>query len=308
MAARAFRPASIALLLTALLPAALTAQGFPDENTDPFGRRNGPPHFDITFGAGAFASSDWSDLVLLSAGPAGTGAFNQIVLRDFAVLPGPAIDAAATYWRGRLGVRFHAAFSPSCISTGTSCDDDRPENGEEPRVFRQRAADIDTWIFDVNGVIGLREYDESRTFFPYALVGFGVVSFNPDDGEGLPPDFLVGGIPTDPVNGERIIIILDDATTALVVDELGFETVIAVTLGIGTHLRIPIGSGSVGLRLELADHISPSPLNARIIRIGDDDDFFDINDPNAVVADLNRRAVHNVRFVAGIVLDIGLDD
>jgi hypothetical protein len=84
----------------------------------------------------------------------------------------------------------------------------------------------------------------------------------------------------------------------LAVDELGVETVPAFNFGIGSDFRIPFGAGALGLRLEASDHISPSPLRVRIRRLSasgglTEDDAVDFG------------AVHEVRVVAGLVVQIG---
>jgi hypothetical protein len=71
-------------------------------------------------------------------------------------------------------------------------------------------------------------------------------------------------------------------------------------------LRIPIGIGGAGLRVELTDQITSSPFAVRVTRLnGDDFDWFDrIGGPQEAV--FRQAAIHNWRLTAGVTLELGL--
>ena len=81
------------------------------------------------------------------------------------------------------------------------------------------------------------------------------------------------------------------------VDELGLETTLAVNLGVGTDFRIPLGPASLGLRLELSDHVHESPIRLRVSNVDDS------RRSDTSIVDFGL--VHNLRASAGIVLQFG---
>jgi hypothetical protein len=75
-----------------------------------------------------------------------------------------------------------------------------------------------------------------------------------------------------------------------------------VSLGIGTDIHVPIGAGGFGLRLEIADHMTSSPMDLSISRLDESRRFG--GGPIEQVA-LNARAVHNLRATAAFVIEFG---
>ncbi|HZB26632.1 MAG TPA: hypothetical protein VE379_10895, partial [Vicinamibacterales bacterium] len=100
--------------------------------------------------------------------------------------------------------------------------------------------------------------------------------------------------------GAQDRLIVEDAGRQFLVaiDELGVETVFALNFGIGTDFRIPVGGGGIGLRLELTDHIAPSPLRLRIRELGA---VGGLDSASAV----DFGIVHHLRLSAGVVLQLG---
>jgi hypothetical protein len=82
------------------------------------------------------------------------------------------------------------------------------------------------------------------------------------------------------------------------VDELGMETVFAFNFGVGTDFRIPLGGGGVGVRLELSDHVAPSPLGLRIRELGRSGGL-------SSGAAVKFGLVHHLRLAAGLVVQVG---
>src|SRR5688500_2846601 len=81
----------------------------------------GPSLVDISGTGGFGLSTDWSDLVLLGSISPASGALEQVLVRDLVVRPGPAFDAAVTYWEGRYGFRTHVGYGESCLTVATTC-------------------------------------------------------------------------------------------------------------------------------------------------------------------------------------------
>jgi hypothetical protein len=96
------------------------------------------------------------------------------------------------------------------------------------------------------------------------------------------------------------VTIVDERSRAflLAIDELDTETVFALNFGVGTDLRIPMGPAGLGIRLELADHLTPSPVG---VRIGE------LRRAGALAHDtgVEFAAVHHFRASAGFVLQFG---
>jgi hypothetical protein len=79
------------------------------------------------------------------------------------------------------------------------------------------------------------------------------------------------------------------------VDELGIETKFALNVGIGTDFRIPAGSSSFGLRLEIGDNMHASPLNFDVTSL----------ERRGRDARVGFSLVHNLRAAAGVVVQFG---
>jgi hypothetical protein len=232
--------------------------------------------------------SDWSDLVLLGSLSSATGALEQVLVRDVRVKPGRVFGAAATYWRARYGFRAHGAFSDSTLTLGPSFD---PVEGSID-------VNVDTWMYDVRGAIGLIEYTPKRIAWPYVFVGLGGITYDLSRTVTPPLRSFIERPPAGGTAPARVIVDDDGRQFVVAVDELGLETVFAFNFGVGTDFRIPIGGGGVGLRLELSDHIAPSPLGLRIRELGD---HGGLGASDAV----RFGVVHHLRAAAGIVLQIG---
>jgi len=274
----------VVLTLAWLLPASAHAQDWTQPWADPMDR---PPRVDISGSAGLLVPSDWSDLVLVGSLSSATGALEQVLARDVRIKPGSVFGGSATYWRGRYGFRTNVTFSDSTLTIGSSLDP----------VDASNEVDVDTWMYDVRGAIGLIEYTPQRIAWPYVFLGLGGITYNLSRTVSPPlRDFITQPPPGG--NRDRIIVDDDGRQFVVAVDELGLETVLAFNFGIGTDFRIPVGGGGIGVRLELSDHVAPSPLGLRIRQLGLGGG---VNDSDAVRFGL----VHHLRVAAGLVVQIG---
>jgi hypothetical protein len=148
-------------------------------------------------------------------------------------------------------------------------------------------------------VIGLVEYTPERKAWPYVFFGLGGITYDLD--RTITPPLLTfierGGALDD---GRGGVIVEEDGgrQILLAVDELGLETVFAVSFGIGADLRLPLGGGGIGLRLELSDHMASSPVQVRIR---------ELSSAGGLSADdvVDFGAVHHLRAAAGLVIQIG---
>lgn len=264
-----------------------------------------PRSLDISLGLGRLRSSDWSDLVVL--GTLG-GLVERVLARNLAVSPGTSVNLAVTYWEGRYGFRVHAGLTRSCIAIANQCgprallvaDDDVDD---ELRALLRREVDVTTWLVDIGGAVSLVGPRTDREFRPYVFFGLGSVAYDLDGPVGLllPAFVEFGGTPgrlaLDPDG--KVIIVADGSPFLVSVDEPGFEVLFAAAFGIGADVRVPLGEGSFGLRFELADHISRSPLDVRLA--GFVDHFhFSRRDLDDVRFDFGT--VHNLRFIVGIIV------
>jgi hypothetical protein len=256
------------------LPAAVEAVQEPQE----------PSSISFSFFAGRFIPTDWSDAVVLgSIGP--TGIFEQLIVHDLGEEPATGWDVTATYWRGRLGARAHAGYASSCVAAGADC----------PLADR---INLKSWMFDIGGAVGLRPYNPRQVFRPYVFAGIGAVAY--DLSRPIGPEFLTL-VTEQPRQDDAPLIIVDDSTQFLLsVDELALETTFAVNAGIGTDIRIPVRWGAVGIRLELSDHVSDSPVDLRVTRLNAS--FFGAAPETRV----QFEPVHHFRAAAGLVLDFEL--
>jgi hypothetical protein len=242
--------------------------------------RDRPPRVDLSASAGFLMPSDWSDLVLLGSLSSSSGVLEQVLVRDVRIEPGRVFGAAATYWRGRYGFRVHAARSESSLSFG----------GDD-----FASVDLDTWFYDVRGAIGMIEYNPGRWVWPYAFFGFGGITY--DLARSVSPPLLTF-IERGPPGRSDVIVADDGRQFLLAVDELALETVFAFNFGAGTDFRIPLGPGGIGVRLEVSDHVSASPLGLRLHQLSG----FGV--PASDVA-VPFGHVHHLRATAGLVLQLG---
>ena len=283
--------------LTALCFSALVLTSAPAAAQDDWNQpwsdpRDRPPRVDLSVSAGLLAPTDWSDLVILGSISPLSGTFEQVLVRDLRVDPGEVYGAAVTYWQDRYGFRAHAALSRSSLIAGAT-----PLDINAPGEIR--AAEIDSWFYDVRGAIGLVDYSPSRKAWPYVFIGFGGITYDLD--RTITPPLLTllerdRGRPRD--RGDIVVVEDDGREFLLSVDELGLESVFALNFGVGADLRIPMGGAGIGLRLELSDHLARSPLGLRIR---------ELDRAGGLTSDAAVRfgAVHHLRMAAGIVLQIG---
>jgi len=279
-----------------LFAAPLTAQ-----QPDPFKPYDGPRRLDLSASAGYYWSSDWSNLVLFeSLGIVGDEA-RRVLLPSLAAGPGAGAQAAITYWKGRLGFRLQAAYTESCLTSEPRCGSGRPapDAGGSPSL-RPEEVSLKTYSYGVQGVVGLLEYSEGQWFRPYLLVGGGGVSFDPSESV---PRFLAGQL-VRPAGGVETVVTGSPGQYAFSVDQAALETRFAVSLGVGTDLRLPVGPGGLSIRMEVADHVSRSPLGVRLTRLNTGS-LFDAHNPIQEI-DLGVGAVHNLRATIGVAIEFGL--
>lgn len=267
-----------------------------------------PRRWDISLSGGASWSTNWSDLVLL--GTTG-GLVERILVRGIRVDPGAMADLAVSYWEERFGFRVHGGWLNSCIAVGPSCVASGL-SAEERLQLRLPAQDIDvnTWYVDVGGAVNLVRLRPRQVARPYIFFGAGAVVYSVGQGiRNLLPTFVVlGGTPgVLQFDSTTQTVIVADSPFLVDVPEPGLETQFAGTFGIGTDLRIPIGNGGFGLRLEAADHVTKSPLHVRFAQTPAEEEFFLRRDRDgAEVVDFDFGLVHNLRFTAGLVFEFPL--
>jgi len=281
MAIKSFCISLVVVATILVSPVRLAAQ------TNPFDPPPGPKRVDLSGSTGLMFSTDWSNLVLLGSVSPASGVLEQVLVRDLTRDPGAVYDGAATYWRGRYGFRAHGGFSRSCLSVGGTCT---ALNGAS------EAVKVNTWMYDVGGAIGLLDYRPARWAWPYVFAGLGGVTYDIKQIAGPPVTF----IERPPTRGSDGAVIVRDTPGDLLIsiDELGIETEVALNFGVGTDFRIPLGATSVGVRLELSDHMHHSPIDLRVRDL-------DMRGGQSVDAPLDFILVHNLRAAVGFVLQVG---
>jgi hypothetical protein len=287
------RHARLALVLVVvtltLLPSPVIAQDWSQPWADPEDR---PPRVDFSASAGFLTPTRWSSLVLLGSISPATGVLEQILTRDLRVEPDREFSAAATYWRSRYGFRTQAGFSRSSLKIGGAA------LGGSQSADDRASVGIDTWLYDVRGAIGFVDYSPTRWVWPYGFVGVGGITYHLKQTISPPLTFIERGPTRVDARGNTIVIAADGRQFLLAVDELNTETVFAVNVGAGTDFRIPLGPAGVGLRLEISDHVAPSPLGLRIRELSPLGAF-------APDAGVRFRVVHHLSATAGLVVQIG---
>ena len=289
-------PLAVIPLVVALtiIPAPAFAQDWSQPWADPEDR---PPRVDVSASGGFLMPTRWSDLVLLGSLSPGVGVLEQVLTRDVHVKPDTEFTAAATYWRSRYGVRLHGGFSRSSVSIsatpvagGSSSTPTGNSSGEDASVG------IDTWLYDLGAAIGFVEYEPRRSVWPYGFFGVGGITYNLKQTIAPPLTFLERA-PSAPA-GNTIIVASDGRQFLLTTNALSTETALAFNVGLGTDFRVPLGGGSVALRLEVADHVAASPLAFRIE---------ELSPFGAVPSDTGARyrLVHHLTATAGLVVQIG---
>lgn len=289
MPIRSIRSALFVAFATITLPTLADAQP-PAPGTGLDRLNPGPKRVDISGSGGFLLPTDWSDLVLLGSVSPVTGALEQVLVRDLVVDPGPVFDATVTYWEGKYGFRAHAGFAQSCLAAARTCGVLTSLGQPVSRV------NVDTYIYDVGGSLGLIDYRRDRWAWPYVFFGVGAVTYNLDQSVGPPLTFIEQ---RGNRGGSDVVITREDPDTLLIsVDELGIETSFALTFGIGTDFRIPAGAGGVGIRFELSDNIHGSPLDLNVANL-------DVPGIAGRNAHLGFGTVHNLRAAVGVVLQFG---
>lgn len=249
----------------------------------------GPPRLDVSASGGFLLPTDWSDLVLLGSISPATGVLEQVLVRDVVVDPGPVYDVTVTYWEGRYGFRAHGGFARSCLALGRTCSGFTSLGEQIGKV------NVDTYMYDVGGSIGLIDYRRDRWAWPYAFFSAGAVTYNLDQSVGPPLTFISRG----PTGGGDIVIITEEPDTLLIsVDELGLQTQFALTFGVGADFRIPVGPASLGARLEVSDNLHGSPLDLTVASL-------DVPAIAGRQTTLGFGTVHNLRAAVGLVFQFG---
>ena len=275
-----------------LLPSVAGAQDWTQPWSDP---RDRPPRLDVSASVGLLAPTDWSDLVVLGSISPVSGILEQVLVRDLRIEPDSVFDANVTYWRAKYGARAHVGLSRSSMVIGGMPLGTIQAPGSDEIV----SAGVNTWFYDVRGAIGLVEYSPERRVWPYVFVGFGGITY--DLARPVSPPLLtfIERVPTQPDGRGDIVIVDEDGRQfILAIDELALETVFALNLGVGADLRIPLGAAGLGLRLELSDHISRSPLGVRIRELSP---FGGLSSDTTV----HFGRVHHLRVSAGLIVQIG---
>jgi hypothetical protein len=281
--------AGITLVVAAL--AVASRPTLAEAQTDLSAVAPGPRRIDVSGAGGFLLSTDWSDLVLLGAVSPVSGALEQVLARDLVVRPGPVFDAVVTYWEGRYGFRTHVGFAQSCLTAGSGCHDVPGATGASSSV------DVKSWTYDIGGAIGLIDYRRGMHAWPYVFLGFGGVTYDLDRTAGPPLTFLERSPPAVP--NPRVTVSRDIPDPALIViDELNLETKFAVNLGVGTDFRLPLGPASLGLRLEVSDHLHRSPIDVLVVPL-------DRSAASRGETQLDFGFVHNLRAAGGLVVQFG---
>lgn len=266
------------------------AQSLPQPWADPLDQ---PGRVDISVSLGVGAPTDWSDLVVLGSISPAFGVFEQVLMRDLHVKPDAAIGGAVTYWRGRYGFRTQATLArSSLVAAGGPVDVAQSLAASRPSV----SVDLDTWSYDVRGVIGLIEYTPGAWVWPYASFGFGGITYDLAQSVGPPLlTFIEGGRGLATTVDELVVVNQRSREFLLAVNEPSQDTVFAVNVAVGTDVRLPIGPGGVGLRLELSDHVASSPVG---LWIGE------LRRANLLASDtgVGSKLVHHLRAAAAFVV------
>ena len=198
-------------------------------------------------------------------------------------------DAAVTYWEGRYGVRAHGGFARSCLAVARRCGD------LAALADGASSVDVDTYLYDIAGVIGMMDYRPRAWVWPYIFFGVGGITYNLEQGVSPPLTFIER---RRTVDGQTLIVRESPDQLLIAIDELGVETQLALNLGVGADFRIPMGPASLGVRFEASDHIHRSPIAIQVLNV----ERFTPARGGARVA---FGAVHNLRIAAGVVVELG---
>jgi hypothetical protein len=278
----------VLLVVLGFAPASGFAQDWSQPWADPLDR---PPRVDVSASAGFLLPTRWSDLVLLGSISPATGVLEQVFTRGMGVEPDKEYEAAATYWVARYGFRAQVGYSKSSLTIGGA---PLPDSSLAPS---SASVGVETWLYDIRGAIGWVDYAPSRAVWPYGFIGLGGITYNLKRTI-TPPLTFIDSSTGRPGSRPNTIVVVDGGRQFLVsIDELKTETVFAFNFGVGADFRVPLGGGALGIRLELADHVAPSPL------------VINLSELSAAAAyapsDVRFRIVHHLTATAGIVVQIG---
>ncbi len=245
---------------------------------------------------GTYWSSPWNDLVLLGS-VSSRGAVEQVLLRQVQVHPGPLFGGSVTYRRGRGGFRVEAAYSRSCLEMAGSCDP--AQQGSATQIPLPGHIDVNTWMANVGAEVSLIPIRGGEWARPFLLLGAGAVVYDPQGSAAqLLPQFLAFPGGTASTSGSEVTVDFPGAGTVVAdVRGAGLQTVFAGVIGVGTDVRVPIGNGGFGLRLQAVDHVANSPMRVAILQGGV---------RAAQPATFNFGAIQNIRLTAGVVVDFDL--
>ena len=278
------------LVAVTIVPSPAFAQDWSQPWADPEDR---PPRVDISVSGGLLMPTRWSDVALLGSFTPAQGALEQVLSRDARVKTDSEFTTTATYWRSRYGFRAHAGFSRSSlrISDITGAGDPSATVGGG-----MTSVGIDTWLYDVGGAIGFVDYSPSRRLWPYGFIGLGGITY--DLKQTIVPPLTFIARPPTATGSNTTVVVSDGRQLLLTTNALSTETAFAVNVGVGTDFRIPLRKGGVALRLELADHVSRSPLAFRVESLAP---FGTVSADSGV----RDRLVHHLSATAGFVVQIG---
>ncbi len=273
----------------ALLPARAAAQDWDPDDDEYSG-----PRVDVSVSAGGMVPTSWSGTLLLGSISSSSGVVEQVLSRDLRVEPKSDFTGSITYWRGRYGFRTQAGFSRSSLRVGGV-----PAGGNPVLTSQDLAVvGVDTFLYDVRGAIGFVDYRPERRVWPYGFFGLGGITYRLDN-EITPPLAFVGSGPLNAAaNANTIVVRGSGEQFVLGVNSLSTETVLAFNFGVGTDLRIPLGAGGVGLRVEVADQVSESPVQVQLQAVAGGGAF----QPASAV---RFPLVHQLSATAGLVVHIG---
>jgi hypothetical protein len=292
------RPFATALLL--LLAAALPARAQDVWDIDWEEEPPGPRAISFEFSGGLNFSTDWNQNVILANVDLGTR-FEQVLLRQVSVQPAFLFAGSVTYRRGRGGARLQFGYSHSCLAVAGRCSRSFPLD----TIFVPlEKIHVNTYTADIDGEIALVDPERVRWARPFILFGLGGVVYKPGDNAArLLPAFIDARGSTIEVRGDNVAIVNFPTGAFLVTfDGIGLKSVLAGVLGIGTDIHIPMSDGSsIGLRLQVADHIANSPFKVRIAAA---DGVFGV--PFVQATQFDFGSIHNLRLTAGLHIDIGL--
>jgi hypothetical protein len=260
-----------------------------------------PKRIDISVSTGLQLSTDWSDLVVL--GTLG-GLVEHVLTRNLAFAPGNSYGLTVTYWEGRYGFRVNAGMARSCLAVGGGCRSFTIPNGDATNGDERIVVgniDANAYSLDIGGAIAFVAPGKDVPFRPFFFFGAGGLSYDMDEAvRFLLPSFIELGGTSGRIGQDRdgrVKVITDGSPFLVSVGQPGFELLFAGILGLGVDFRVPLGQASLGLRFEVSDHITRSPLEVRLAGFVDDFHF-------------SRTEIEDVRFDFGLVhnmqLSVGL--